>query len=191
METGACSTSCSPQAARKLLDDLSEPLRRAAQLAEVQKREAEQRAAAERARVAAKQEAERRATSSAVQGLIDGVLRQHKSNSPAPAPDQTREQQEKPAPRIQRAARRFRVDDLEALDKATLLSLVTRIQPADLVAVCASRGAGGLTERLLIWLPAGTREALHEAVREAGITPSEEAAAALERVEQTLRALTS
>lgn len=86
------------------------------------------------------------------------------------------------AGRIRRPADRFGPDDLLKLAERDLLAVVTQMEPLDLVLVCASRGAGELTDRLLALLPDGTRQALFEAIKAAGITPDEEARAAFQRV---------
>lgn len=155
-------------------------------------REAESRAEIEAgaAAEAAKVAAARTPNESATRNVISAVVAAARKTDHASAPPAPNGQPDAPQ-RIRRPKERFRVEDLLDLDTPALLALVTQVEPLDLVVVCASRGAGALTDRLLALLPEGTRQALFEAIKAAGITPEGEAEQALQRVATLVKSLES
>lgn len=130
---------------------------------------------------------ERSARSASAGRLIGAVVDRVRadaptSSAPSDTDGSTRPTSSEGGRRIRRPEERFDIDALTSLGEGPLLALVTRMDPTDIVLVCASRGAGDLCDRLLALLPDGTRQALFEAIKAAGITPDDEASAALGRV---------
>jgi hypothetical protein len=65
---------------------------------------------------------------------------------------------------------RFLIDDLIALDDATLLAAVAEAHPVDTILLCSASGGHPLAERLLLLCPDAIREVLSASVKEAAPT---------------------